>query len=204
MSEHGQGWADPSPAGLVALALALICFYAVLGGHVQATAAPLVGLWLLGGFVVQLVVALIELKKGATTGGNAFLFFSGIFMLVGGLGFIFKYFAAINKWPIDVTIDGYAWLILALALIVWTPAYLKTAPMLMSLLVLMLDVGISLIAFMDLHLLSHSVAIIPAYMCIIGAAISLYLSAAIMINTAFGKSVLPIHGPIIKPINLKQ
>ncbi len=198
MSENSHGWADPSPAGLIALALALFCFYAVLAGHVQATAAPLIGLWFLGGFVVQFIVAIVELKNGSVQGGNSFLFFSAIFMLVSGMGYILKYFAAINNWPLDPTIDGYAWMILGLALIVWTPATLKTSPLFMSLLVLLLDVGIPMVALMNLGILSHSFAAPIAYMCLICTGLSLYLSAAIMTNIAFGKSVIPIHGPIIK------
>ena len=71
-------WADPSPAGLVATALSCFVFFAMHSGRVEANAAPLLGIWLLGGFIVQVIVGLIELKHGNLIGGNVFLFYSAI------------------------------------------------------------------------------------------------------------------------------
>jgi len=58
-----SSWANPAPAGLVALAVACFTFYAILTGKVDGTAAPLLGCWIIGGFVVQLIVGLIELME---------------------------------------------------------------------------------------------------------------------------------------------
>ena len=55
-------WANPTPAGLVALAVACFGFFAILSGRVTHDAMPLLGAWLLGGFVVQFIVALLDLK----------------------------------------------------------------------------------------------------------------------------------------------
>ena len=88
-----SSWANPAPAGLVALAVACFTFYAILTGKVDGTAAPLLGCWIIGGFVVQLIVGLIELMEDAVTGGNIFLFFSAFFMLVGGLEFFVKVYS---------------------------------------------------------------------------------------------------------------
>jgi len=50
-------------------------FFALLNGYVRgADAIPLIACWLLGGFVVQIVVALIDLKEGKHAGGNTFIF----------------------------------------------------------------------------------------------------------------------------------
>ena len=54
-------------------------FYLLCNGKVEHTCIPLLGCWLLGGALVQYTVAIIELKEGATTGGNVFLFFSAFF-----------------------------------------------------------------------------------------------------------------------------
>ncbi len=83
-------WANPTPAGLVALAAACACFFALLTGRVSASAMPLIGCWLLGGFVIQIVVALLDLKSGNLAGGNTFLFFSAFFMLVSGLEMLLR------------------------------------------------------------------------------------------------------------------
>ena len=74
--ENGTTWANPATAGLTALAIVCTCFFAILTGIVPHTAAPMLGCWMIGGFVVQFVVALIELRSGAMLGGNVFLLFS--------------------------------------------------------------------------------------------------------------------------------
>jgi hypothetical protein len=94
---QNMGWANPTPAGLVALAIACFGFFALLTGLVTPAASPLLGCWLLGGFVVQVVVGIIDLKGGNTTGGNTFIFFSAFFMLVSGGEMIFKFFMANSK-----------------------------------------------------------------------------------------------------------
>lgn len=197
MSEH-KGWVSPGSAGLVALAVACFGFFAVLSGTVEKTAAPVLGIWLLGGFVVQIVVALIELRNGHLTGGNVFLFFSAFFMLVGGIEFIFKYYAALNGWPVDFTMDGWLWLPLLITLLLWTPAYLKESPAVMSLVVLLLDVVVFIVTFMDMGKLAHSYAPIAGYLALLAGFGAIWVAAAGILNTAFGKKVLPMPGPILK------
>lgn len=197
MTDH-KGWATPGPAGLVALAVACFGFYAVLSGTVTKAAAPVLGIWLIGGFVVQIVVALVELKGGHTTGGNVFLFFSAFFMLVGGMEFVFKYYASLYGWKVDFTMDGWLWLPLWITLILWTPAYLKQSPAIMSLVVLLLDVGVFFVTFMDMGKVSHNYASTAAYFILVAGTLALWVAAAGILNAAFGKTVLPMPGPILK------
>lgn len=190
-------WSNPTPAGLVALAIACFCFFALLSGRVTSEALPLLGVWLLGGFVVQFIVALLDLKSGNTTGGNTFLFFSAFFMFVGGIEMIMKFNAATNGIVLDARIDGWAWLVLTIVLLLWTPAFFKT-PLVLTLIVLALDVSLPFIALMDLGILPGTYSIIPAWGLLIAGILGIYLSAAIIVNTAFGKEVYPMPGPIIK------
>lgn len=198
MSEHKE-WANPAPAGLVALAVACFTFFALLTGKVTTGALPLLACWLLGGFVIQIVVGILELKEGNSTGGNVFTFFSAFFMLVGASEFLIKYFAAANKWPIplDTHIDGWAWLALAIVLVLWTPAYFKGTSIMASA-VLSLDVAVVLIALMDIGLLGASFKPIAAYALLITGLLGIYLSSAIIVNTAYGKSIFPITKPWVK------
>lgn len=193
MSQNNQipQWANPTPAGLVALSVACFCFFAVLTGQVTAHAMPLLGCWLLGGFVVQLVVGLIDLRSNNSTGGNTFAFFSAFFMLVGGLEMIMKYNMGLQNITLDARIDGWAWSALALVLIMWTPAFFKT-PLPLLAIVLLLDVALPFIAIIDLGLISKSWAVIPAWTLLFAGFIAIYLSAAIIVNTAYGRSVFPI------------
>lgn len=190
-------WSNPTPAGLVALAVACFCFFALLSGKVTSAALPLLGCWLLGGFVVQIVVALVDLKGGNTTGGNTFLFFSAFFMLVGGLEMMLKFYAANNGIVLDAHIDGWAWLVLTIVVYMWTPAFFKT-PLVLTLIVLALDVALPFITLMDLGILPKTFSVIPAWALLIAGIFGIYLSAAIIVNTAFGRQVYPSPGPIIK------
>jgi Predicted membrane protein len=206
MSGDGKGWANPAPAGLVALGLACFTFYYILLGYESwgfespAGALPLLGCWLMGGFVIQVIVGIVELMEGNTTGGNVFTVFSAFFMLAGGLEFFVKYFAAANKWPIalNTVVDGWAWLALAVFIVLWTPAYFKGTSIL-ALAVIFLDIAVVAIALMDLKILDKATGDpIAAYTLLITGILALYLSAALVLNTAFGKSILPITGPWAK------
>lgn len=197
MSEH-KSWATPAPAGLIALAVACGVFYAYLSGTVGWEAYPLMAIWLFGGFVVQIVVATIELKEGHVTGGNVFLFFSSFFMLVGSLGFMFKYFAKINAWPLQLTIDGWGWLPLLIALLFITFAYLKESSAIMAVVVLSLDIAVFFVTFMNMGVMSPTWAPIAAYFVLLAGAGAIWLACAVILNTAFGKTILPVPGPILK------
>lgn len=198
MSGNGHGWANPAPAGLFALALADICFFAALSGRITPGGLALLGLWLLGGFVVQLIVGLVELKEGELNGGNVFTLFASFFMLTGGLEFIFKYFAIVYKWPLDALVDGYAWLGLSIIVIAFTPGYLKKSVLPMGLLFLAFDIALPIIALVDLHIIDHHYMTYAAYLCIVGTVLAVWTATAIVVNTNMGRSVIPLPGPIIK------
>lgn len=196
-SNQIKEWANPTPAGLVALAVACFGFFALLTGNVTSAAMPLLGLWLLGGFVVQIVVAVIDLKGGNSTGGNTFLFFSAFFMLVSGSEMIFKFLMANNKVILDAHIDGWAWLCLTFVMYLWTPAFFK-ANFFLTLIVLALDVALPFLALIDLGVLSKSLSKIPAWSLLAAGIVGIYLASATIVNTAFGKKIYPMPDPIIK------
>ena len=190
--ETNKPWENPTPAGLVALAVACACFFALLTGKVEASAMPLIGCWLLGGFVVQLVVALLDLKGGNATGGNTFLFFSAFFMLTGGLEMLLKHRALTAGAPLDARIDGWAWAVLAVTLLLWTPAFFKSLSLL-SLIVLALDVALPLIALVDLKVLTHPAAAhIAAWALLAAGLMGMYLAAGMVVNGALGREVYPM------------
>ncbi len=194
-------WANPTPAGLVALAVACFCFFAYLLGFVNRTpesnAMILMGTWLLGGFVVQIVVAVIDIKNGNKTGGNTFLYFCAFFMLVSGLEFIFKVI-----FPhLDTRIDGWAWMALTLVVWLWAPAFSKS-PLLLFLIVIFLGAALPFIFLMDLKVFDAGFAAVAAPIAAISlmvcALLAIYLSAAMIVNKAFGKKVFWNPGPISK------
>lgn len=197
MSSNDHGWANPGPAGLVALAIACFTFYAILGGKVTGAAIPFLGIWLLGGFVVQLVVGIIELREGNLLGGNTFLFFSSFFMLVGGLEFLLEYFAGINGWKLDPAIDGYAWLVMFIILIPYTIAFLKQTAATLGIAVLVLFVGVFFVTFIKMGMLGPNAHAYAAYCLLIAGIFAVYTSGAIVLNGAYRRTILPVGGPIL-------
>jgi hypothetical protein len=195
-------WANPTPAGLVALAVACFCFFALLTGNINRTpgtsnAMPLMGCWLLGGFAIQLVVALLDLKSGNAAGGNTFLYFSAFFMLVGGLEFLLK-----SLIPgLDTRVDGWAWLALTLVVWLWTPAFFKS-PAMLTVVVLALGLALPFITLMDLKVFPEGFAKvgapIAAWSLLVSGCSAIYLSAAMIVNGAYGKTILPNPGPLYK------
>lgn len=192
-NEVHKEWANPTPAGLVALAVACACFFALLTGRVEHSAIQLVGCWLLGGFVIQLIVGLLDLKSGNGTGGNTFLFFSAFFMLTGGLEMLLKFNAMTAGTPLDARIDGYAWSVLAVVVLLWTPAFM-TKFTLLSVIVLLLDVALPIVALTDLAILSKSFAPVAGWALLLAAIVAMYLSAGLVVNQACGRTVYPLLG----------
>ncbi|MEI6856937.1 MAG: hypothetical protein V5784_05430 [Psychrilyobacter sp.] len=165
---------------------------------------PLLGVWLLGGFVVQFVVALLDLKQGNNTGGNTFLFFSAFFMLVSGMGMIMKFNMIQKGIVFDARIDGWAWMVLTLSLILWTPAFFKSTRLL-TIVILALDVSLPFVTLMDLGVLPRTYAVIPAWGFLTAGIVAIYLASAIVVNTAYGKTVYPLPGPFeFKKKSLKK
>lgn len=198
MSGDGH-WASPAPAGLTALAVACFTFFAVLTGKVPGSVAPLLGCWLIGGFLVQVIVAIIELKDGHLLGGNVFLFFSAFFMLTGGLEFLVRTNAGFAAAKPNVLIDGWAWLVLTITLILWTPAYLKTSNTVMGILVLVLDVAIVFVTLRDLGFIDAAMGSKYAgWFLLVSGILGMYMAAAIELNAAFGRAVLPVGSSLIK------
>jgi succinate-acetate transporter protein len=198
MADHGNGWANPGPAGLVALAMACFTFFALFTGKVDGTALPLLGIWLIGGFAIQVIVGIIELKEGSILGGNVFLFFSAFFMLVTGLECLFKFWMGTKGITLDARMDGWAWLALAIALIFWTPGYFKS-PLAMILCVLSLDIAVPVIALKDLTIIPAAIgAPLAGIFLLLGGIFGLYMAAGTILNTTFGKQVLPLGSPWIK------
>ncbi len=185
-----KDWSNPSPAGLVAYAVACYCFFAVFTGKVEASALPLLGCWLIGGFTIQIVVGIVDLKNRNIAGGNLFLFFSGFFMLAGGFEMFLKYNAVIAGGALDTRLDGYAWLVLFLVMVLWTPAFCGKFTLL-SIIVIVLDVALPLIALADLTLIPKSATVVAAWALGISGSIAIYLSAAIVVNGALGRKVYP-------------
>jgi len=198
--QHAPGWANPMPAGLTALAIAVFIFYAVLTGKVNgAEARGVAGIWLIGGFFVQVIVGVIELRLGSSSGGNTFTWFSAYFMLVTGAVWIFQYFAGINGWKYEHHIAGWAWCAITLVLWLEFPCFAKSMPLMVFALIVPMNLAVPMIAGIFLGLLDPKVfGPIAGNLAGIAGLFAIYSAAAIQTNTVFGKQVFPFPGPILK------
>ena len=192
-------FATPAPAGLGALAVVTVAFYALLSGKVTHAAAPLLACWMIGGGLVQLITGLIELKDKNLVGGNVMLFFGAFFMLVGAFTLLTKYGLHSAGMHMDTRIDGWCWFGAAGFMLAMTPGYLKGTK-LMFFIAVLVDIGLILLGIVDLNLPVNKVLYlrIVSWIMLIVCFIALYLVTAIATNTEFKKVLLPIPGPFIK------
>lgn len=192
-----NNWANPTPAGLVALSVAAFVFFAMLSGLVDSSCRIYAGVWLLGGFVVQIFVGLIDLKHKNKAGGNTFLYFSAFFMLVSGILQILKWYTETNALAANPMVDGFAWIALTATIILWTPAFFKSNALL-ALIVLCLDFSLVFITFMDLGIMPAQMSMFPAVGMLAAGCMAVYLAAGMVVNHTYGKKIYPLPGPFVK------
>lgn len=197
MPKSEKGFANATPAAFVALSLVCFGLFGTLSGRVDHSALLLFACWQFGAFVIQLVVAIIELKDKETSGGNVFLYFACFFMLVGSLESFTKYMAMVHQLPLSTAIDGYAWLVLALATTLFTPSFLSTSKVLFFTLVTA-DVGIWGVALGDLGLVGAGIYQLSAICMLIMAILGLWLAFAGVTNGQLKKNIIPVGSPFIK------
>lgn len=199
-NEANSSWANPMPAGLTALTIAVFIFYAMFTGKVNmGLSYGIAGIWLIGGFFVQIVVGVIELKLGSSSGGNTFTWFSAYFMLVTGSVWLFEYFGHIYGWKFDAHIAGWTWLAMSIVLWLQWPAFAKTMPLTVFLLITVMNLSLPMIVGLNLGLLDPKVwAPVAGNMAGISGLFGAYSAAAVMNNTVYGRQILPFPGPVIK------
>jgi hypothetical protein len=108
-------------------------------------------------------------------------------------------FPSVFGMTLDGKVEGFAWSACTLALILWTPAYFKTSNGNMGLLVAFTDVSLVFLSLKDLGLVSGPVVnAMIAWPLLVAGLIGIYVSAALQLNTAFGREVFKLLPPIIK------
>lgn len=200
MEHHG---ASPGPSGLVAFAVACYTFFGVFSGMVGADGLLLLGAWLLGGFVVQIVVSSKELDHGELLGGNVFNFFQGFFMLTGAVSSIAKWLCLfVFEVSYSTVVEGFGWGACTLALILWSPGYFKTANGTFSTAIIFTDIALIGVTLNDLGVLTGAIAPVAKWIIaiclLVAGTLGIYCASAVQLNTAFDRTVLPLAKPLIK------
>jgi succinate-acetate transporter protein len=100
--------------------------------------------------------------------------------------------------PFAAQIDGYAWLVLAIATTLLTPAYLVGSSILFLGLIFA-DIAIWAVALMDLGIIGHHIgAPVAGWFLLFLGIIGIYLAGGVVLNTVFKKTILPLGKPLIK------
>jgi len=198
MSQHEHNFANPTPAGLIGLSVACFTLFALLTGRVPHEVLPILATWQFGAFVAQIITAVIELRDKNIAGGNVFTYFASFFCFTGGLESLTKYYLSTNGLPFSAAVDGYAWLVLAIATTLLTPAFLAGSSVLFAGLITA-DIAIWAVALMDLKVIAPTIGAPTAgwFLLFLGI-IGLYLAGGTVLNTVFKKTILPLGKPIIK------
>lgn len=198
MADNSKGWADSDAAGAMALSIAVFGFFAVLTGRVEGSGIILLSMWLIGGFVVHIVVGIMKLLSGNTVEGNAFTFFASFLMLASALDFMIKWMVMQNGWTIDTRMSGYVWIPLWLTTWLWTPAIWRKLPLVFDVAILFMDIAFPFVCLTNLKVLDPAYASIAGYCLLLTGILTLWLGTAGMVNAAFGRTILPVGEPICR------
>ncbi len=187
--------ANPAPMGLAALAVAVFGIFPVHLGLVDSSAIPILGIFFLAGFIVQLFTGLKELEHGSIAGGNIFVVFACLLLLSLGLELLYSYFAAMFGLEVDHRILGWLLMPITIILIGATPAFFKS-PLSLVLVLIPIDLGLALLTLIDLHILPAGTHTLTGILFLLAGIFALYTLIGVILNTAYNRTIIPL-GPAI-------
>ncbi|MEI2464475.1 acetate uptake transporter [Niallia taxi] len=186
--------ADPSALGLFGLAMVTLVASSQKLGLTEGLSFILPWAFFLGG-LAQLIAALLDAKHNNIFGTTAFAAF-GLFWFGVGFSWLIQLgaFGEVLAQNVDPKQLGFAFIGYLIFSLFMTMGALETHKVLFFIFVFIdiLFIGLSLSSFDVMYEVTHTIAGI-AELCI--ALLSFYGCGAIVLNTHFGKIVLPIGKP---------
>lgn len=180
-------WGDPFPLGLASFGISALVLASVMSGLIDAAATPAVlSLALALGFTTELIAGVIHFRRGETFPGLVFTAYAGFWL---------SYALLVQFYAPMVAADGPA--ITGMFLLAWALfstymllAALRTNATTIAIFVLLTAVFYlaALGAFTENAALGH----LAGYVLIFDALLALYASAAIIVNTTWERTVLPV------------
>ncbi|HEX6711030.1 MAG TPA: acetate uptake transporter [Rubrobacter sp.] len=185
------GIADPAPLGLAAFALTTFLLSLFNAGLLNEAGEPVVfSLALFYGGLGQFAAGMWEFKNKNTFGATAFSSYGAFWLAFWGLE---QFYA--DKIPAAQLEVGVGWFLIAWGIFtayMWIGSFkVNTAVMIVFLL---LTATFFLLGLGDL-LGASGIGMIGGYVGIATAIAAWYASAAVVINTNFGRTVLPVGAP---------
>ncbi|MFE6507488.1 acetate uptake transporter [Nocardioides sp. NPDC057767] len=180
-------WGDPFPLGLASFGISALVLSSVMSGLVDAAALPAVlPLALALGFATELLAGLVHYRRGETFPALVFTAYAGFWL---------SYALLVQFYGPMVTADGAA--ITGMFLLAWA---LFTTYMLLAALrtntttivIFVLLAAVFYLAAFGSFLGSAALGRTAGYVLILDALVALYASAAIIVNTTWDRTVLPV------------
>jgi len=212
-------WADPGSAGGLLIACLCTGAWALFSGQVPASCAPVFSATIFGFGVALLIVAVICFKRGDMIGGTLNIVFGSVFGFAAGISgitrFALPYFmGSVTKGTMTLPalqigpqLDGYFILMAVLALLLMAILIARITWFLFAW-VIVIAVAFALAAIWmilgspgitnPMAPIQNDLLKISGWLFLICGISMLYFAMASIINTASGKMVLPIGGPLIK------
>lgn len=208
MSQEQQApsWADPTPAGLFAVAAGTTAVWALTTGRLGIENLSTFIVWLFGAAFILLIVGLINLRRGDTLSGSLNLSFGILFFGVPALSYALLLWGGtplaelgIVNLP-TVACNGWVFFILAIVLATFIPIMARQSKIMASALVIFV-VAIVLLALFTLQPITsqifpgtwHTIGEVAGWGIGIAGLIMLYLGMAMALLYAFGRAILPIR-----------
>ena len=180
-------WGDPFPLGLASFGISALVLATVMSGIVDAAALPAVlPLALALGFATELVAGLVHFRRGETFPALVFTAYAGFWL---------SYALLVQFYGPMVTSGGAA--ITGMFLLAWA---LFTTYMLLAALrtntttivIFVLLAAVFYLAAFGSFLGSAALGQTAGYVLILDALVALYASAAIIVNTTWDRTLLPV------------
>ncbi|MDD2388548.1 MAG: hypothetical protein PHP23_02305 [Desulfobacterales bacterium] len=193
MPDSKSAFANPGPAGLMVLAFYLGCLWPIATGiapHSMATV--LVPLGLAGG-IVQLTAGIIALHKGEVLNGNILLAFSA-FMFLGMGENLMK---ALELMPHDtMAVDGWIFLIMGILMCGFTIGHL-VVPKIAFFFMIFTDLFFipAGLFFLTHNKIFWTIASWDLPLVVLSI---LWVVMGTVLNTHFGKKIIPMGAPLMK------
>jgi len=189
-------WGNPAPWGLGALAMICFCFFALLTGRAAEEAHHLVFAWGTVGAISQIAAGIINFKRGDVIGGTIFATFGALFMLGPALGHLMEATGLVESAG---TMDGYVFILLSLLLWCYLVPASRSEPLSLFALIALLAFSLSLLPFVFLAIGPTWLAELSGWLLLISGLLGVYIMTAIMTHEAYGRFVLPVGPPLVRP-----
>lgn len=182
-----SGWGDPFPLGLASFGISALVLSAVMSGLIDGAALPAVlALAVALGFGTELVAGVIHFKRGETFPGLVFTAYAGFWL---------SYALLVQFYAPMVTADAAA--ITGMFLLAWAlfTSYMLLAALRTNTTTIVIFTLLALVFYLasfGAFFGSAGLSKAAGFVLILDALVALYASAAIIVNTTWERTLLPV------------